>query len=144
MSSRELPAVPAAGTRLGLVAFLIALAALAWWSTVRAMAGMDTSPSAELGVLGWFVGVWVVMMAAMMLPAVSPTVALYARMTRQRGLARPDALPSLLTPAVAARREATRSVPPIRIGHESPHRHGTRVRAGAKPSSGAVLKLPRQ
>ena len=94
MSSRELPALAAARTRLGLVAFLIALAALAWWSTVRAMAGMDRSPSAELGVLGWFVGVWVVMMAAMMLPAVSPTVALYARMTRQRGLARPVAFTS--------------------------------------------------
>jgi predicted metal-binding membrane protein len=94
VSSRELPALPAARTRLGLVAFLIALAALAWWSTVRAMTGMDTSPSAELGALGWFVGVWVVMMAAMMLPAVSPTVALYARMTRQRGLGRPVAFTS--------------------------------------------------
>src|SRR5581483_1658884 len=34
------------------------------------------------------------MMAAMMLPAVSPTVALYARMTRQRGPARPVAFTS--------------------------------------------------
>jgi predicted metal-binding membrane protein len=33
-------------------------------------------------------GVWVVMMAAMMFPSLAPTTALYARMTRQRGLDR--------------------------------------------------------
>ena len=91
MSSSELQALAAARGRLGLVAFLLALAMLAWWSTIRAMAGMGASPGADLGALGWFVGVWVVMMAAMMLPAVSPTVALYARMTRQRNLAQPVA-----------------------------------------------------
>jgi predicted metal-binding membrane protein len=94
VSSPELQALAAARGRLGLVGFLIALASLAWWSTVRAMAGMGASPSADLGALGWFVGVWIVMMAAMMLPAVSPTVALYARMTRQRSLARPVAFTS--------------------------------------------------
>jgi predicted metal-binding membrane protein len=75
--------------RLGLVTVLVALAVAAWWSTIRSMDGMAASPGTELGALGWFVGIWIVMMAAMMLPAVSPTVALYARMTRQRGLARP-------------------------------------------------------
>jgi predicted metal-binding membrane protein len=89
VSSPELEALAAARARVGLVALLVGLAALAWWSTVRAMAGMGASPGVELGALGWFVGVWVVMMAAMMLPAVSPTVALYARMTRQRSPARP-------------------------------------------------------
>jgi predicted metal-binding membrane protein len=53
------------------------------------MAGMDAGPGTDLGTLGWFVGVWVVMMAAMMFPSVSPTVALYAQMTRQRGVGRP-------------------------------------------------------
>ena len=91
MSSLELDALAAARARLGLVALLVGLAALAWWSTVRAMSGMGANPGADLGTLGWFIGVWVVMMAAMMLPAVSPTVALYARMTRQRGLPRPIA-----------------------------------------------------
>ena len=89
MSSPELQVLAAARARVGLVAFLIALAALAWWSTIRAMGRMGASPGVELGTLGWFVGVWIVMMAAMMLPAVSPTVAIYSRMTRQRGLARP-------------------------------------------------------
>jgi predicted metal-binding membrane protein len=53
------------------------------------MAGMNSAPGADLGALGWFVGVWLVMMAAMMFPSVSPTVALYARMTRQRSWTRP-------------------------------------------------------
>jgi len=78
------PAFAAARARLGLVALLIALAALAWWLTVDRMRGMDEGPGTDLGTLGWFLGVWVVMMAAMMFPSVSPTVALYSRMTRQR------------------------------------------------------------
>jgi predicted metal-binding membrane protein len=70
--------------RLGLVALLFTLAAVAWWFTVDRMRGMDEGPGTDLGTLGWFVGVWVVMMAAMMFPSVSPTVALYSRMTRRR------------------------------------------------------------
>jgi len=53
------------------------------------MQGMDDGPWTGLGALGWFVGVWVVMMAAMMFPSVSPTVALYSRMTRQRSFLSP-------------------------------------------------------
>jgi predicted metal-binding membrane protein len=75
--------------RLALVLALLALAGLAWWSTADRMAGMDAGPGTDLGALGWFLGVWVVMMAAMMFPSLAPTVALYARMTRQRGLDRP-------------------------------------------------------
>jgi predicted metal-binding membrane protein len=86
----ELGEAFAAGrTRLGLVSLLLLLAALAWWSTADRMAGMDMGPGTALGTLGWFVGVWVVMMAAMMLPSVSPTVALYAHMTRRGGPVRP-------------------------------------------------------
>lgn len=81
-------AFAAVRTRLGLVALLFALAGLAWWSTVDSMAGMNAGPGSDLGTLGWFLGVWIVMMAAMMFPAVSPTVALYAKMTRRRGLGR--------------------------------------------------------
>jgi predicted metal-binding membrane protein len=68
------------------VAILLALAALAWWLTAVRMAGMDAGPGTDIGALGWFLGVWVVMMAAMMFPSLAPTVALYARMTRRRGL----------------------------------------------------------
>jgi predicted metal-binding membrane protein len=76
------PAFAAARARLGLIAVLFGLAALAWWSTADSMAGMDEGPGTDLGTLGWFVGVWVVMMAAMMFPSVAPTVALYSRMAR--------------------------------------------------------------
>ena len=82
-------AFAAVRVRLGLVALLLALAGLAWWSTAGRMAGMDNGPGTDLGTIDWFVGVWVVMMAAMMLPAVSPTVALFGRMTRRRGLSQP-------------------------------------------------------
>jgi predicted metal-binding membrane protein len=74
--------------RLGVVALLLGLTAVAWWSTADRMAGMDAGPGTDLGTLGWFVGVWVVMMAAMMFPSAAPTVALYALMTRRRGLSR--------------------------------------------------------
>jgi predicted metal-binding membrane protein len=76
-------------TRLGLVALLLALAGAAWWATLARMAGMDAGPGADLGTLGWFAVTWVVMMAAMMLPSVAPTVALYARMTARRGVLHP-------------------------------------------------------
>jgi predicted metal-binding membrane protein len=78
------PAFAAARARLGLVALLFALAGIGWWWTVDQMRGMDNGPWTGLGAAGWFLGVWVVMMAAMMLPSVAPTVALYSRMTRAR------------------------------------------------------------
>jgi predicted metal-binding membrane protein len=78
------PAFAAARARLGLVALLFALAALGWWWTAQRMDGMDEGPWSDLGTLGWFLGVWVVMMAAMMFPSVSPTVALYAQVMRER------------------------------------------------------------
>jgi predicted metal-binding membrane protein len=77
-------AFAAARTRLGLVALLFAVAALGWWWTVERMRGMDGGPWTDLGTLAWFVGVWVVMMAAMMFPSVAPTVALYSTMTKRR------------------------------------------------------------
>jgi predicted metal-binding membrane protein len=83
------PAFAAARVRLGLVALLFVLAAIAWWSTVDRMRGMNAGPGTDLGTLGWFLGVWTVMMAAMMLPSVSPTVALYSQMTKGRSPVRP-------------------------------------------------------
>jgi predicted metal-binding membrane protein len=82
-------ALAAVRTRLVLVALLAGLAVVAWWSTADRMAGMDAGPGTDLGALGWFLGVWVVMMAAMMFPSVAPTVALYAGMTRRRSPAAP-------------------------------------------------------
>ena len=78
------PAFAAVRVRLALVAVLLALTGAAWWWTVRQMQGMDDGPWTGLGTLGWFLGIWLVMMAAMMFPSVAPTIALYSRMTRQR------------------------------------------------------------
>jgi predicted metal-binding membrane protein len=81
------PAFAAARTHLALIVVLFALAGVGWWWTIRLMRGMDTGPWTDLGTFGWFLGVWVVMMAAMMFPSVAPTVALYARMSRKSRLA---------------------------------------------------------
>jgi predicted metal-binding membrane protein len=78
------PALVAMRSRLGLVVLLFILAGVGWWWTVHQMRGMDAGPWSALGGFGWFLGVWVVMMAAMMLPSVAPTVALYSRMTQNR------------------------------------------------------------
>jgi hypothetical protein len=49
---RELGATPApVRSRLGLVALLLALAAVGWWSTADRMAGMDAGPGTDLGAL---------------------------------------------------------------------------------------------
>jgi predicted metal-binding membrane protein len=80
------PAYAATRAHLGIVAALVVLAAIGWWWTASEMRGMDNGPWSALGTFGWFLGVWVVMMAAMMFPSVSPTVALYARMSRSRVL----------------------------------------------------------
>jgi len=80
------PAYAAARAHLGLVGVLLCLAAVGWWWTAQQMRGMDQGPWSGLGGFGWFIGVWVVMMAAMMFPSVAPTVALYARMSRHPSL----------------------------------------------------------
>lgn len=67
----------------GVVAGMLVAAALAWWSTIERMAGMDAGPSAALGTLSWFTSVWAVMMAAMMLPSLTPTAAVYAALVHR-------------------------------------------------------------
>ena len=83
------PLWQAVRVRAGLVAALVATAAVGWWWTASRMQGMDDGPWTGLGRFGWFVSVWVVMMAAMMFPSVAPTVALFSRMTRQRSAPAP-------------------------------------------------------
>ena len=47
----------------------LVFAALAAWLLVAArMRGMDDGPGTDLGDAGWYLGIWVTMMAAMMLP----------------------------------------------------------------------------
>jgi predicted metal-binding membrane protein len=78
------PAYAAARMRLGLVAALFVVAGIGWAWSAQEMRGMDAGPWTSLGSLGWFLGVWTVMMAAMMFPSIAPTVALYARITKER------------------------------------------------------------
>ncbi len=65
-------------------ALLLAAALVAWIVTIDRMRGMDAGPGTDLGGLGWFVGIWVTMMAAMMLPSVAPMALLFARISRER------------------------------------------------------------
>lgn len=66
---------PEAGSRPSAVwpvFLLVAIAGACWAMTVKRMQGMDMGPGTDLGGLGWFAVVWVTMMAAMMLPSLSP------------------------------------------------------------------------
>jgi predicted metal-binding membrane protein len=65
--------------QLGTVTVLLAAAAGAWVLTADRMAGMDEGPGGELGTLGWFAVTWFLMMAAMMLPAMTPVATAYSR-----------------------------------------------------------------
>jgi predicted metal-binding membrane protein len=66
-------------TRASIVAWLLGSALLAWIVTVQRMRGMDAGPGTDLGTLGWYLGIWVTMMAAMMLPSAAPTVLMFGR-----------------------------------------------------------------
>jgi predicted metal-binding membrane protein len=81
--------------QLVLLGSLLALAIVAWLVTNDRMGGMESMPGMGLGGLGFYVTVWVVMMAAMMFPSVAPTVLMYDRLRgghRARGKgAAPDA-----------------------------------------------------
>jgi predicted metal-binding membrane protein len=59
--------------------FLAAAAGVCWAVTVERMRGMDMGPGTDLGGLAWFAAVWVTMMAAMMLPSLSPMAVASAR-----------------------------------------------------------------
>ena len=63
------PGTPAAAAAL---AATLGLAAASWVVAVRQMSGMDMGVATRLGSFASFITVWVVMMAAMMLPAAAP------------------------------------------------------------------------
>ena len=65
-------------------ALLLGAALVAWIVTVDRMSGMDMGPGTNLGGLGWFGGIWVTMMAAMMLPSVAPMVLLFDRVSGEK------------------------------------------------------------
>jgi predicted metal-binding membrane protein len=62
---------------------LVAGAAAAWAVTFERMRGMDAGPGTDLGGLGWYLGIWVTMTAAMMLPSAAPAAGHVARLARR-------------------------------------------------------------
>ena len=70
--------------RAEIVLLAVLLAAAGWAVTAERMRGMDAGPNTDPGSLGFFVGVWVVMMAAMMLPSAAPMLAVYGWIQRSR------------------------------------------------------------
>jgi predicted metal-binding membrane protein len=86
---RRAPPIPGL-IQLGLIGLLVALAAIAWALTDDRMSGMNAGPGTDPGTLGFFLGVWVVMMAAMMFPSIAPMVLMHVRIQegrRERGQA---------------------------------------------------------
>jgi len=77
------------------VAILLLGAALVTWIvTVDRMRGMDAGPGTDLGGLVWFTGIWVTMMAAMMLPSAAPMVLLFHRVSTERAKRGQTAVPT--------------------------------------------------
>jgi len=64
----------AGGTGVPALAGTLGLAAACWVIAVWQMHGMDMGSATQLGSFGFFIAVWVAMMAAMMLPGAVPAV----------------------------------------------------------------------
>ena len=84
MEAARLPRLRVEPPLFGLIALLLVLAVIGWLVTDERMAGMDAGPGSDPGALGFYVGVWVVMMAAMMFPSIWPMVVAFARIQRGR------------------------------------------------------------
>ena len=72
----------ALATPIRTLLLLAGLVVVAWAVTVERMEGMDAGPGTDLGGLGWYLGIWVTMTAAMMLPSEAPAALLVARLRR--------------------------------------------------------------
>ena len=69
-------------TPVRMMLLLFGLVVVAWAVTVDRMQGMDAGPGTDLGGLGWYLGIWVTMTAAMMLPSEAPAALLVVRLRR--------------------------------------------------------------
>src|SRR3954471_14210144 len=81
----ETPGSPLRLNPVSIAVVLLGVALVSWVVTFDRMRGMDGGPGTDLGGLGWFIGVWVTMMAAMMLPSVAPMAVTYARPAHPAG-----------------------------------------------------------
>ncbi len=73
------------GSRSVLAPSLLGAVLVAWVVAVQTMRGMDAGPGTDLGALGWFIGIWVTMMAAMMLPSTLPVALMFSHAHRGAG-----------------------------------------------------------
>jgi predicted metal-binding membrane protein len=71
--------VPSSVRPVRTAAVLLGAALAAWIVLFARMRGMDDGPGTDLGGLGWFLGVWLAMTAAMMFPSVAPAALLFAQ-----------------------------------------------------------------
>ena len=74
----------AARTPVALLVVLAVVVAAAWLVTGNRMAGMDEGAFTDPGAFGFYVSLWVVMMAAMMLPSAAPMVVAHAAVERRK------------------------------------------------------------
>jgi predicted metal-binding membrane protein len=84
MSTLAFAPGPAALRRAAAAVVLGALAVGAWFASVDRMQGMEMGSRFTVGSFGFFVVLWVLMMAAMMFPSVWPAVAMHALVLRRR------------------------------------------------------------
>lgn len=85
MSTLAPHALPVSRRQVASALVLGFLAAGAWVATVDRMGGVETGDRFTVGSLGFFVVLWVLMMAAMMFPSVWPAVAVYGAVSSRRG-----------------------------------------------------------
>jgi predicted metal-binding membrane protein len=87
MSSVALNISPTSRRRAATAVVLACLAAGAWFASLDRMGGAGMADRFSVGSLGFFVVLWVSMMAAMMFPSAWPAVALYGLVVRRRAAA---------------------------------------------------------
>jgi len=61
---------------------VLAAALVGWAVAVEQMRGMDAGPGTDLGSFAWFVGIWLTMTMAMMLPSVAPATLMFSYLGR--------------------------------------------------------------
>ena len=84
MLGASVQAVRRGGSAKAVAIVVLALALACWLVVLQRMRGMDMGPGTDLGSFPFFLGVWVTMMAAMMLPSALPMVLLFDRVARGR------------------------------------------------------------
>ena len=83
---------PVSRRRVAAALVLGGLTVGAWSASIGAMGGMEMGGRFSVGSLGFFVVLWVLMMAAMMFPSVWPAVAVHGLVARRRAAAGAHAL----------------------------------------------------